>query len=109
MIDVRIPTDARKRIVGRQDGSTTRITCAAISNPAELAYAIRFLMDHVTYKASKGNGGGVNTAAAKTSLDALKAAGDSFAAEVLKMGTVDTKKPVSGLGEGSVTNPFNYV
>lgn len=43
----------RKRIVGRLDGSTTRVTCAEIHNVEELAFAVKFLIAHYVYKQTK--------------------------------------------------------
>lgn len=113
-MDVRIPQDARQRIVGRMDGVTTRLTLSEIQSADELAFAIRYLMDYYTYKGSKGNDG-VNTVVSGEAFRAAGAAMESFEVEIPMaridevISTVDVPLPVSPLTDGVVANPYQNV
>lgn len=105
-MDVRIPKEDRQRIVTRLPGGVSVIRAAEIQNPDQLAYAIRFLTDHYTYKRSKDLGA-VNMTAAEEAAQAAEVAALSFSLEVL--GIEEGAEPVSGLAEGKIVNPFAYV
>lgn len=106
-MDARISLDARQRIVHRQ-GGTTLLTAAALRDGNELAYAIRVLADHFTYKRSKGQGS-VNVSAAKEAEEAMATALNGFKAEVMGQKMKPALPPVSPLAEGIIGNPYDYV
>lgn len=113
-----VPTDRREKIVKRNSDGQTHVVLAEVRNEDELAYAIRVLMDHYTYKRSKGLGG-VSENATREALDAASEAAGSFAEQVMwpqgieaPVGNVlgvQSGKPVSRLGEGLLINPYEYV
>lgn len=107
-MDARISTDARKGIARRIDGGTSVIVASGIKDGNGLAYAVRFLTDHFTYKRSKG-GFGVNTSAAQEAVEAMETALAGFKAEVLGQKTAPAVPPVSPLAEGKIGNPWAYV
>lgn len=112
---LRISKDRRQEIVHRKFKSGVSVVEAAkITNPDELAYALRFLTDHFTYKRSKG-GKGVTAKTAADVLAAVREVLDTFAEEIgLPVGVglevaeeaVKDHGPVSDL-PGSISNPFN--
>lgn len=106
-IDPRIVRSRRAAIVSRPDGYTSMVKASAISTPEELAYAIRFLTDHYTYKRSKETGS-VNVSAGREALAAIAASAESFARDVLKQGQPDVDA-VSDLENGIVRNPYSNV
>lgn len=107
-VNPRIEVADRARIVIRNPGAVSVIQAAEINNPSELAYAIRFLTDHYTYKRSKALGE-VSQSAASEALIAVGTAAETFSTEVMGMGApVPTIPPVSPLAEGKVVNPYAY-
>lgn len=109
-------TKARRNAVVKRNGGQTYVIPAAIKTEDELAFAIRFLADHATYKRSKGSG--VNEKAILFSASAIEGAFDSFESEVATPNGVDLDSvvigetvtvPVSGLGQGVVRNPYDYL
>lgn len=117
-VDPYIDTTRRQAIVGRLDGSTSRVTAASLATPEELAYAIRFLMDHFTYKRSKVGGvkADVVTEVGKAVASAFASYNDDVASSVgVDLFVADDEKPepddrtpISRLGEGEITNPFVF-
>ena len=109
----------RKAIVSRGKGGAgiTQVTAAELQNEAELAFAVRFLMDHYTYKRSKS--AGVTAGPVSEAWRAVCEAANNFADEVATPngitpdGAEAAAKPatpvVSELGSGKIVNPFNYV
>lgn len=115
-----VSRERRKAIVSRGKGGpgVTQVTAAECTDEAELAFAIRFLMDHFTYKRSKGEG--VNAAAIQSAASALRAAVEAYKDEVaapmgvsisgVSLAAPAPKTPVvSELGSGKVRNPFDYI
>lgn len=107
-MDARISTEARQGIARRIDNGTSVIVAAGIKDGNGLAYAIRFLTDHFTYKRSKG-GYGLNEGAAQEAAAAMETALAGFKAEVLGQKAAPAVPPVSPLAEGKIGNPWDYV
>lgn len=109
-MECRIPSADRQRIVGRADGSTTRLTVRAIQSPDELAYAVRYLMDYYTYQRSKQLGV-VNSEAAGEAARAVETALQTFADEIPIAAETETDEllPVSPLTDGKIVNPWANV
>jgi hypothetical protein len=116
---VYIPKNDRNRIVGRPDGKlgsgTTVVQCAEIRTGEQLAFAIRFLLDHYLYKHSKV--GGVTGENVNTVRVALIAAGNSFEDDIGVDYDLDdplaggdgAAQEISGLGKGVIKNPYDYL
>lgn len=112
---LRISKDRRQEIVHRKFKSNVSVVEAAkIANPDELAYALRFLTDHFTYKRSKG-GTGVTAEIAGEVMEAISEALDTYAEEIGYPVGVDLDGeepvetdhgPVSDLPD-SISNPYN--
>lgn len=109
----------RRAIVGRLDGGTTRVTAAELQGEDELAFAVRFLMDHYVYKRSKASGD-ISAKGAQEAVSGVLAALDNFVNEVAEPQGIDISVPVaeeeevatpavSGLGAGVIRNPFDYL
>lgn len=107
----------RKDIVQRIRPGQTAIVAASLKDPSELAFAVRFLMDHFTYKRSKQ--AGVTSETASAAYNAVMDALENYEAEVAMPLGIDIvvyageeKKDtpvVSQLGNGKITNPYNFV
>jgi hypothetical protein len=105
-VNPRIDMERRSEIAYRINGGTSVVQASALQSANDLAYGIRFLADHFTYKRSKGLGG-INGMAANEALQALKAAVATFEQEVLGVkSAAPVTKPVSPLADGIVGNPF---
>ena len=111
---LRILKARRQAIVHRNFKSGVSVVeVAKIADKDELAYAIRFLTDHFTYKRSKGKDG-VTAQVASEVLEALDEAMDTYAEEIGAPVGVDLDDdfkanddgPVSDLPD-SVSNPYN--
>lgn len=112
---LRISKDRRRGIVHRKFKSGVSVVEAAkIANPDELAYALRFLTDHFTYKRSK-DGKGVTAKVAGEVMEAISEALETYAEEIgVPVGAglevaeeaVKDHGPVSDLPD-SISNPFN--
>lgn len=111
-----VPKATRQQIVRRENGDgVTRVIAAALKGPDELAFALRFLAEHYTYKRSKV--GGVKAETAREVSDAFAAAWDTYEDETLEPNGIDiigvvtsvpTKSdPISTLGAGKATNPYD--
>ena len=117
-MELRISKERRSTIVSRPMGDgVTRIAVAKINTPEELGYAIRFLVDHFTYKRSKGFGG-VNGDAVRDADRALSAVLGSFASDVAEPNDIDLDvmeedvdtdelDPISTLENGVISNPYD--
>lgn len=114
-----VSAERRKAIVSRIYGGTTIVTAAELKSEAELAFAVRFLCDHFTYKRSKS--GDVNASAVQSVVVAIDAALGNFVEEVAEPQGIDAygavvveaEKPatpvVSKLGKGEIVNPYNFI
>ncbi len=117
-MELRISKERRSAIVNRPIGDgVTRIAVAKINTPEELGYAIRFMTDHFVYKRSKG-GGGVNVIAVRDVDEVLSWVLGSFASDVAEPNDIeldvhdeavgiDLLTPISGLGDGVISNPYD--
>lgn len=117
----RVPLDRRRDIVSRfcHDGRTM-VYSAGVKTPEELSFAIRWLMEHYTYKRSKGNNGQVSHTGACNAVEAAQAAIDSFTAETAEPNgiAIDVEyptpvepvhPPISPLSRGSISNPYSLL
>ncbi len=97
------------KMIYRLHGSTTVVQASAIKSVEDLADAAGFLANHRLYKMSKGPGG-VTVENAQAVLSGLIEAAQRFQEEVLdKLNGVDEMNTISRLGEGEVTNPWEFV
>jgi len=105
----------RRREIVRRDGGTTLIVAAATKDQEGLAFAVRFLMDHYLYKMSKS--AGVNGDGIRATAEAARVGIQSYIVDIARPMGVDLltedepveARPVSGLGEGTVKNPYDYI
>lgn len=102
-----IDVDRRQEIVRREDGATTKVIVAATQDADGLAFAVRFLMDHRLYKASKT--GGVTEEKVFDVLQASAAATASFIKEHFPEEKEADPAKISQLATGVVKNPFDFV
>jgi hypothetical protein len=110
-----ISSDRRKAIVYRINGGTSVVQASALKDGEELAYAMRFLIDHFVYKRSKSTGT-VNASAVQEAYNALLSASGTFVKDVadpqgiaLDFPTLPaTPEPISHLGSGEIINPYNF-
>lgn len=116
-----VTRERRQDIVRRVHGNgETCVTLARIRTPDELAYAIRVLTDHYTYKRARYDEGKLNSDAAHGARDALNEAANTFHAEIGQglglmhpanghFDPVADHGPASLLGDGEIANPYNLV
>lgn len=118
MTTANIPTTRRAAIVRRDVPGVSSVRAAEIKNEDELAYAIRFLTDHYTYKRSKTSSGTTQSVVNQVS-NALNAVGVSYAHDVayplglsvsytLLPDNQPQITPISMLGCGNIINPFKF-
>ena len=117
-----LSTKDRSRLIDRRPPGKTIIEMAAMSGPTSLAFAVRFAMDHYTYKRSKS--GGVKQATVSDVLYAVEAAVMTYVEEVIEGNDLsvpddmdvieenpeyDERRPISELGEGKSKNPYDFI
>jgi len=104
------PTLERRRNMVRREAGETLISPSKIRNAGELAFALRFLCDHFTYKQSKAEGVKGDTLCAV--LGALEEAKDSYLTDIARQHGIGMKAangPISSLGQGEIKNPYNFL
>ena len=95
----------RAKIIRRNGDGVSKIRVAEVQNADDLAFAIRFAMDHRLYKMSKS--GGVTDAKVADVIQALGAAAVSFMEE--HQPKAELEHPISKLGQGDVMNPYSFI
>lgn len=118
-MSVRSVTQNRRSEIATRKGTggETRVVLAQLRDEDELAFAIRYAMDHYTYKRSKGSEGTTQKTVTEVANAVAKAA-ESYMTDVTdpldlnfepEEAPADDQGPVSGLGSKIIRNPYGYI